>query len=105
MSSVEADCNALVGDADKWKAASDAMAGAAQVAGSLAMNEGQFGQWAERRGVISAYLAVQQKFTGLAQGAAAEFDSLSTTLREVARTYLAEDQAGAHAMRRLEEHL
>ncbi|HEU5475648.1 MAG TPA: hypothetical protein VFV67_33820 [Actinophytocola sp.] len=102
---VQVACDALVGDADKWKAASDAMAGAARAAGNLAMNEGQFGQWAERRGVIRAYLALQQKFTALAQGASAEFDAISTTLREVARTYLAEDEAGAHDMRRIEEHL
>jgi hypothetical protein len=104
MTSVEVRCRELILDADKWKEASDALATAAQTAANLAMNEGQFGQWAERRGVISAYLALQQKFTKLATGASTEFTSISETLTKIAQNYLMQDQRGAQEMDHIKEH-
>jgi hypothetical protein len=103
VTSVEVRCIELAKDADRWKEASDAMAAAAQAAAGLAMNEAQFGQWAERRGVISAYLALQRKFTGLATGASTEFASVSATLLEISRNYLAQDQATAQGFSRIRE--
>lgn len=105
MASVEVVCSKLVEDADKWRAGSDAMNGGAQTAGGLAMSEKQFGAVADNRGVVTAYAALQQKLTRLVSGAVTEFNKIGDTLTLAAQTYLTEDQAGAHAMRRLEDRL
>ncbi|MET0234202.1 MAG: hypothetical protein ABW224_06170 [Kibdelosporangium sp.] len=105
MTSVEVVCTKLVEDADKWRAGADAMDGGAQVAGGLAMSAKQFGAKADNRGVVTAYATLQQKLTKLVSGAATEFDKIGDTLTLAAQTYLMEDQAGEHAMRRLEDRL
>ena len=105
MTTVEVQCGKLVEDADRWKAAADAMAAAAHAAAGLDLGKEQFGRIADDRGVTEAYQALQQTFTNLVRGAAAEFDAVSVTLTDVARTYLLEDQAGAHAMSRIEDRL
>jgi hypothetical protein len=103
MSTVEAVCGKLVEDADRWREAADAMGTASQTAARLDLDANQFGRIAEDRGVVTAYAALKQKLTNLVTGAATEFDKISVTLTQVARTYLLEDQAGAHAMRRIEQ--
>jgi hypothetical protein len=105
MTTVEVVCGKLAEDADRWKAAGDAMAAAARAAAGLDLGIEQFGRIADDRGVTEAYEVLQQMFTNLVRGAAAEFDGISATLTDVARTYLLEDQAGAHAMSRIEDRL
>ena len=105
MVSVEVACTKLAEDSDKWRAAADGMTGAADAAGGLAMSDEQFGGFADDRGVVSAYAPLQQKLTILVSGAAAEFTSISDTLRQVAQTYLMEDEAGEHAMRKIQDRL
>jgi hypothetical protein len=102
---VEVLCSKLVEDADKWRAAAGGMDGASQTAAGLAMSAKQFGAIADDRGVVSAYAALQQKLQTLASGAATEFNKIADTLTQVAQTYLMEDQAGEHAMRKLEDRL
>jgi hypothetical protein len=105
MTSVEAKCDKLLEDAAKWHAGADLMNGASQAAGGLAMNAGQFGAVADNRGVVSAYEKLQQQLTKLLASAVTEFNKIGDTVTLVAQTYLAEDQAGEHAMRRLEDRL
>ena len=105
MDTVEVVCAKLVEDANKWRAAADGMSKAADAAGGLAMGAEQFGKIADERGVVSAYGHVQQTFTTLTSGAATEFAKVADTLTLIAETYLREDQAGEHAMRRLEDRL
>jgi hypothetical protein len=105
MVTVEVACIKLAEDADKWRAAADGMTDAAQTAAGLAMSAKQFGAIADDRGVVSAYAPLQQKLATLVSGAAAEFGKIADTLTLVAQTYLMEDQAGEHAMRRIEDRL
>ncbi|ONI92212.1 hypothetical protein ALI22I_05340 [Saccharothrix sp. ALI-22-I] len=105
MKSVEAVCATLVEDAKKWRAGADAMEGGARAAGGLAMDERQFGATADNRGVVTAYATLQQKLIKLVSGAVTEFNKIGDTLSLTAQTYLMEDQAGEHAMRRLEDRL
>ncbi len=103
MTTVEVACDALHDDAARWADAAYAMASAADTAQGLDLGAAQLGAIAEDRGVVAAYAALQQKLTNLVTGAAAVFDSISTTLTVVAETYLREDQEGAHDFRRLED--
>jgi hypothetical protein len=105
MTSVEVQCDKLVEDSLKWRAASDAAEGASKSAEGLDCGPAKMGYAAEVRGVIDAYDGLKQKFTSLLAGAATEFDKTADTLVEVAKTYLREDQAGAHAMQVVERRL
>jgi hypothetical protein len=102
---VEVLCSKLVEDADKWRAAGGKMTEAAEKAGGLAMGAAQFGAIAESRGVVSAYSPLQQKLQSRLSGAGTVFGKIADTLTQVAQTYLMEDQAGEHAMRKLEDRL
>jgi hypothetical protein len=105
MTSVEAQCVELAKDADKWLAGADRMNGAAHTAGGLGMSAEQFGAIADEHGVVSAYVTLQQQLTNLLTGATTAFGTVGDTVTLVAQTYLEEDQAGAHAMRRIEDRL
>jgi hypothetical protein len=105
METVEVRCQKLVEDADRWRGAGGRMDEAAGKAAGLAMGAAQFGAIADDRGVVSAYAPLQQKLHTLLSGAATEFVKIADTLVQVAQTYLMEDQAGEHAMRRLEDRL
>lgn len=105
MATVEAQCVELAKDADKWLAGRDLMNGAAHAADGLAMGAEQFGAIADEHGVVSAYMTLQQQLTNLVTGGASAFGTIGDTLVLVAQTYLAEEQAGEHAMRSIQDRL
>ncbi|HET9142969.1 hypothetical protein [Actinophytocola sp.] len=105
MTSVKVACDRLGEDATIWGKASDTVEAASRTADGLTLGPARLGYAADARGVVDAYDGLRQKFTALLAGAAAEFDKLSTTLRDVAATYLREDEQNAHALKKLEEHL
>jgi hypothetical protein len=103
MTTVEVACDALRADAARWSDAAHAMAAATDTAQGLDLGAPQLGAIAEDRGVVAAYAALQQKLTNLVTGAAAVFDSISTTLTVVADTYQREDEEGAHDFRQIKD--
>jgi hypothetical protein len=102
MTSVEVQCDKLIEDSLEWRKASDAAKAAKEASEGLTLGPARMGYAAEVRGVIDAYDALKQKFTALLGGAETEFDKIADTLVEVAKTYLREDQAGAHVMLTIE---
>jgi hypothetical protein len=102
MTSVEVQCDKLIDDSLRWRAVSDAAKAAKEASEGLNLGPARLGYAAQARGVIDAYDGLKKKFTALLAGAETEFDKIADTLVEVAKTYLREDQAGAHVMLTIE---
>jgi hypothetical protein len=87
-------------DATRWSTASDEMEAASRSAGGLALGADKLGYVAQERGLIAAYDALKETLTHLLGGAGTEFESLATTLRQIAAEYERLDATGVQTFLR-----
>lgn len=90
---------ALVSDADQWSSVAVVMKAAAMVAEELVLDDFALGSMSRQFGLTAKYEGIRSKVEGLLGEATQNYDSLASTLLQVATAFESDDKAAAARLR------